>query len=96
MVTAGLALTLCLTWAFMPTNEVWAGVLFIYTRAIANAVLVALNSRRSEVQPGHGTAVTLSTLSHSRTNEVIRSPTDTREGVLVQTETIYDKEYPLA
>jgi hypothetical protein len=48
LVTAGLAFTLCITWAIMPYNEVWNGVLFVYTRANANAVLVALNSRREQ------------------------------------------------
>jgi hypothetical protein len=45
LVTAGLALTLCLSWAFMPKNEVWNGVLMVYTRMNANAVLVSLNAR---------------------------------------------------
>jgi hypothetical protein len=45
MVTAGLALALCVTWSAMPHNEVWNGILFVYTRMNANAVLAALNVR---------------------------------------------------
>lgn len=64
LVTAGLALTLCLTWATMPYNEVWNGVLFVYTRSNANAVLVALNSRRANGAWSSGHSQSIST-SHS-------------------------------
>lgn len=103
MVTAGLAFTLCLTWAIMPYNEVWNGVLFVYTRANANAVLVALNSRRDKSQTDgratvSGGSVSLSTIAYGRGTEQMRTPTgkdSDSNGIFVQTETVLDKEYPL-
>jgi hypothetical protein len=106
MVTAGLALTLCLTWAVMPHNEVWNGVLFIYTRANANAVLVALNSRNSARDQGRSNVYTASgsnsmgmgTISYTRGGGTeVQSPTVAKDGIFIQTqtETVNDKEYPL-
>jgi hypothetical protein len=106
-VTAGLALTLCLTWACMPHNEVWNGVLIIYTRINANAVLVALNSRRrqSGVEWSESGAarsrvgeIDLGPLSFAPPDNEPHSPTSSRKtGILVETETIQiqDKEYTL-
>jgi hypothetical protein len=67
LVTAGLALTLCLSWAFMPYNEIWNGVLFVYTRINANAVLVALNARSMAAgkrQPASANSLSLPTMGY--------------------------------
>jgi hypothetical protein len=97
-VTAGLALTLCLSWAFMPTNQVWNGVLFVYTRANANAVLVALNSRSGPAEgergDSHSTGVQLSAISYPRGGEMsMHESVIPKNGVLIHTET--SKDYPL-
>jgi hypothetical protein len=104
LVTAGLAFTLCITWAIMPYNEVWNGVLFVYTRANANAVLVALNSRRDSSKgdsrsgvSGAG-SVNLSTISYTRggPGDTVMSPT-TKDGIYIQTQTdtVADKDFEM-